>query len=183
MFDCSDKYFVPVLHRTNGSLLNVQKEQINAENIVDTIKKYDIKDIDLLSIDIDGIDYWVLKNLINDYKPKVLVLEYNSQLGPETSIAVKYDPNFVWDWTYYQGASLMAFVNMLTDYTLVYCEKTGINCFFVRTDLIKDHFGVKSPKELFMPCNFACGPIFGNPEGVCGHRTVIKKPDGVWVDV
>ena len=193
MFDCDDRYFNPVIHRYKNSFLNVQNKLITPENILTILRNdYKVDNIDLFSLDIDSNDYYVIKeliygnnnSLIKPYKPKVLVLEYNSQLGPNDSISVKYDPDFKWDWTYYQGCSLMALVNLLkNDYSLVYCEHNGINCFFIRNDLMNNHFVKHEPKELFKPCNFACGPKWGNPEGVCGHPKMIKKENGAWVTV
>jgi len=56
----------------------IHHEFITAENINDVFKKYKIpKDLDLLSIDIDGMDYWVWKAL--KWKPKEVIIEYNPQ--------------------------------------------------------------------------------------------------------
>jgi hypothetical protein len=50
---------------------------ITAENINETFEENGIKELDLLSIDIDGMDYWVWKAL--KIKPKIVIIEYNPQ--------------------------------------------------------------------------------------------------------
>ena len=66
-------------------------------------------EIDLLSIDIDGNDYWVWQAM-NATSPRVVVIEYNASMGAERSISTQYDPAFDrWkkhDSGYYHGASL-----------------------------------------------------------------------------
>ncbi len=98
------------------------------------------QDFELLSIDIDGNDYWIWKSL-TDYTPKVVVIEYNSNFGPQESKAIPYDANHRWDGTLFYGASAAA-LNDLAEakgYTLVaYTPK--LNLFFVRSDLVEGRF-------------------------------------------
>ena len=72
-------------------------------------------EIDLLSLDVDGMDYWLWEAL-EVVEPRIVVLEYNHLLGPETSVTVPYDPNFVAEFTEYgsdyAGASLQAFMKL-----------------------------------------------------------------------
>lgn len=107
----------------------------------------------LLSIDIDGNDYWVLAAL--DWKklrPDILVVEYRATLGWKDVKTVPYTPDFRWsgkdDWC---GASLAAFVRLLgkKGYTLVYCGEAGLNAFFVRTDLV--HWTVDTIENIYRP--------------------------------
>ena len=68
------------------------------------------KEIDLLSIDVDGNDYWLWKAL--EYvSPRLVAVEYNAVIGPQLSKVVAYDPAFSWGMEYkksYHGASLAA---------------------------------------------------------------------------
>ncbi len=59
----------------------------------------------------------------------------------------------MWDGTNYFGASLLALVKLgkLKGYTLIGCEKRGMNAFFIRDDLVKGNFAVKDIKELYKP--------------------------------
>ncbi len=114
---------------------------ITAENVNGLLKENDfIGEIDLLCLDIDGIDYWVLK-AIDVVNPRVIVVEYQDILGPDKAWTVPYKPDFnVSDYpenkldNNYCGASLRAFVNISKSkgYRLVGCNKGGWNAFFVR---------------------------------------------------
>jgi hypothetical protein len=75
----------------------IHEEFITAENINELFAKYGVpSEFDLLSIDIDGNDYWVWK-AIEGYRPKVVVVEYNANVTPEEVLSIPYDPKFGWD--------------------------------------------------------------------------------------
>ncbi len=100
-------------------------------------------DLDVLSIDVDGNDYWLWQSL-DVVRPRVVVIEYNATFGPARAITVPYDPDFDYRRKhpsgYYHGASLGALCQLASSrgYALVGCESQGINAFFVRrTDLGK----------------------------------------------
>lgn len=111
------------------------------------------RDLGILSIDVDGNDYWFLEQLIVA-NPAIIVAEYNSSFGLQ-SITVPYDPSFDRtkkhpSWTYY-GASLSAIHHLCNQhgYSLIEISNSGVNAFFVRTDLLtKDDLELK-PKFVF----------------------------------
>jgi hypothetical protein len=113
------------------------QERITAENICDVIGKYNVpREFDLLSLDIDGIDWWVLRSLLRVYSPRVFVCELNNSLSATDPLAVVYDPEFIWTPDDYFGASLGAY-RMLAEsrgYALVHCQPW--NAFFVRRELL-----------------------------------------------
>lgn len=114
----------------------VMKEFITAENINQLFEKYSVPhEFDLLSIDIDGNDYWVLKAL--EYKPRVIVAEINGAIDPGVSKTIVYDQNFTHDGTAYYGASLEALRRLCDSkgYVLV-CEHKSLNAFFVLKELV-----------------------------------------------
>ena len=123
----------------DASSWNIRREMVTAENINSLMTKYDAPpEMDLLSIDIDGNDYWVWKAMSQSYRPRVVVIEYNAAFSPMESKAIIYDPSFEWSLTDYFGASLRALARLgrRKGYTLVYCEQSGVNAFFVRADLL-----------------------------------------------
>lgn len=150
----------------------IKKEFITAENINSIFKKYKVpKEFDLLSIDIDGNDYWVWKAL-KDYDPRVVVIEYNSSIPPAESKVIIYDPSFTWDRTNYFGASLLALANLgkIKGYTLIGCDVRGVNAFFVKNELIKDNFQVRNIDELYR------APRYGTlTNGIYGGHPVSQK--------
>ena len=99
------------------------------------------KEIDLLSIDVDGNDYWIWK-AFDWVDARVVVIEYNSYYHPPVSIAQSYEPLKIFNGTTYYGSSLEA-LSLLAEekgYKLVACSLVGDNAFFVRNDLVGDHF-------------------------------------------
>lgn len=122
--------------------LKVFQAFITKENIEDLLKKGQVpKELDLLSIDIDGNDYWVWQ-AIQKYQPRLVVIEYNSLFRPDTKWVMKYNPEHIWNQTCYAGASLksLELLGSQKGYKLVACDFLGVNAFFVRKDLVKDKF-------------------------------------------
>ncbi len=128
-------------------------------------------EIDLLSIDIDGNDYWVWE-VMSIVKPRVVVIEYNAVFRPPIAVVAEYNRNFVWDGTSYYGASLQAFeaLGARKGYALVGCSLSGINAFFVRQDLVGDKFCAPfSAGNHFEPPRFGfykAGALDMHPAGV-----------------
>lgn len=94
-------------------------------------------DIDLLSIDLDGIDWWVW-DAIEVVRPRVLVVEVQDIWGPDEAVTVPYRPDFVREDGYnYCGASLAAWVKLgrRKGYRLVAGSRYGQNAFFVQSGL------------------------------------------------
>jgi hypothetical protein len=94
----------------------------------------------LLSIDVDGADYWIWEALA-DYRPRVVVIEYNSALAPERRL-VQPREHDGWDGTDYFGASFGAIraLGESKGYRLVHVELTALNAFLVREELAEGRF-------------------------------------------
>jgi hypothetical protein len=93
-------------------------------------------EVDLLSIDIDSIDYWLLEAL-TACSPRVLIMEYNALFGPTRSVTLPNAPKPDTAPKGYSGASLTAIDKLARrkGYRLVLCEESGINAFFLRDDV------------------------------------------------
>lgn len=91
--------------------------------------------VDVLSIDLDGIDYWVWKAL-TCIDPRVVVVEYHSSFGPDEAVTVPDTKGFRYsdDKGAFCGASLAAFNKLAIDkgYRLVGCNRNRLNAFFVK---------------------------------------------------
>lgn len=128
---------------------------VTAENVSASLANNDFTgEIDLLSIDIDGIDYWLWKAL-DVISPRVVVTEINHLWGPEISVTVPYSPDFKAVFTdfgsEYAGASIAAFMKLATQkgYRLVGGNAIGTNVFFVRNDLTNSWLPAVTPESLF----------------------------------
>lgn len=132
----------------------VRRERITAENVESLFAKYEVpKQFDLLSIDIDGNDYWVWQ-AIRAYEPRVVIIEYNATFGASERKTIPYDAGYSWTGeTNYFGASLPALQRLgeAKGYALVGCDSSGTNAVFVRRDLLDGHFDLGDPSALYRP--------------------------------
>jgi len=107
--------------------------------------------IGVLSIDVDGNDYWLLKELL-DTSPTVISVEYNATFG-QRSLTVPYDPTFERHQKHksgwYHGASLTALSKLAASvgYGLAAVSSNGANAFFTRTGSL-DPRGAWKPNVL-----------------------------------
>lgn len=117
---------------------DVKKEKITMENVNSIFKKYKIpQNLDLLSIDIDGNDYWVWKAL--KWSPRVLIIEFNPSWPKNKAMAIKYNPDIEFKQTNYYGASWAA-LKKLSDakgYKLIMCM--GCNMIFIKKSIKYSH--------------------------------------------
>ena len=126
----------------NNKRLAFQKTWITLENINESIEKslnfLGTNEIDFLSLDLDGNDYYFLKAILGSgLKPKVLVCEINGIFPPPILFSIKYDPNHQWLRDDYQGASLAKINKLLVeyDYKLIVCNAaTGVNAYFIKKE-------------------------------------------------
>ena len=114
---------------------------ITRDNINELISEYTkVQDIGVLSVDIDGNDYWVWKE-IECIKPRIVICEYNSAFGSQKKVTIPYKENFVRSKEHfselYFGASLAAFCELaeLKGYDFIGTTEAGVNAYFVRKDL------------------------------------------------
>ncbi len=121
--------------------LKVKESFITANNINTLIKSAGFdEDIGLLSIDIDGVDYWIWKE-INAIKPRIVICEFNPVFGYKETVTVPYKEDFYrFDAHYcgiYFGASLKAIQKLGKEkgYTYLGMNSNACNAFFVRNDL------------------------------------------------
>jgi hypothetical protein len=121
----------------NSGKLRVKQCFVTRDNINGLIREAGLDaEPDLLSIDIDGNDYWIW-DAIDCAHPRAVVIEYNGVFRPPHQIVQEYDPAFEWGSDAYFGASLKALEVLGTrkGYALVGCNFAGVNAFFVRNDL------------------------------------------------
>jgi hypothetical protein len=133
---------------------------ITKENICDLLEQSGLpKNLGILSVDIDGIDYFVFEQL-SAWKPAIYIFEYNSLFGNALPVSVPYDPAFQRTQKHYSnvywGASLPAFDQLAVSrgYSLVGVNMAGSNAFYVRNDLLNDRVVATSVEDCFRPMSF-----------------------------
>lgn len=108
---------------------------VKRENVNDLLKNSGIEgEIDLLSIDIDGNDYWVW-DALEVAQPRVVIIETHNRFGMR-NIVVPYDPDYFWPGKHpiYHGASPIAMTNLARKkgYRLVGANDLGFNFIFIK---------------------------------------------------
>ena len=152
-----------------NTALNLRREFITKENVVELFKKYNVPPlINLLSVDIDFNDFYCLNEILQHFTCDIIICEYNAtHLSLEDKIVI-YDKNGCWDGSNYFGASLYALEQLgrKYNYTLVYCNKNGVNCFFVRTALLQekqlDFKNVGDITKIYRKAHYGYGPNGGH---------------------
>ncbi|MDX1460782.1 MAG: hypothetical protein R3348_06965 [Xanthomonadales bacterium] len=129
---------------------------LTRDNVNDVIGRAGCSgEIDLLSLDMDGVDYWIWKAL-DVVQPRVVVAEYNHLLGPEARLSVPYSDHFVAEFTEYgsdyAGASLGAFIDLAASRGMrfVGTNAIGTNAIFVREDLAGVMLPEADPHDAFL---------------------------------
>jgi len=127
---------------TNGNL-EIKNTCIQKDNVNKVIDKWQSTagGLDLLSLDIDGNDYHILK-AIKSLDARLVILEYNSKYRPPVKWVMEHNPKHSYVFSDYYGASLKSLEILLIEkgYKLVGCNLSGVNAFFVREDLVEKHF-------------------------------------------
>jgi hypothetical protein len=147
-----DKYNVTTANQIFSKKIKVKQLWLDLDSISYVLDFAHLNKIGILSIDVDGNDYWFLEKLISS-KPAIIIMEFNLFFGLRP-ISTPYDPIFDRtksheSWAYY-GASLsaMTFLANNNNYSLIDISKTCVNAFFIRNDLlgaedkVLDHFQV-----------------------------------------
>jgi hypothetical protein len=141
--ECNTKYLRSIgwsglmMDGSNENLeIGLHKEYITYDNIISLFNKYNVpKYFDLLSIDIDYNNFYVLYKILNNknFKPRVIISECSAWYN--NNEVVIYDPNYSWDYnkSSYVGASVYAYNDLLKlfGYTIIYNDKSSVNLFAV----------------------------------------------------
>ncbi len=114
---------------------------IDAEGVNELVQRNGFEgEIDLLSIDLDGVDYWIWK-VLTVVRPRVVVIEAQVIWGTDRAVTVPYRRDFraehVDGFGVYSGASLPALVKLGKEkgYRLIGAQRYGFNAFFLRDDI------------------------------------------------
>jgi len=148
----------PVYWRYN---LKAAQAFVTRDNINDILTENGVTgEIGLLSIDIDGNDFWVWR-AIEVINPVIVVIEYNHRFGKDVAVTVPYTEAFdrrqaPQPWIYF-GASLRALCLLAErkGYDFVGCNSNGVNAFFVRKDKRPDEISEVSPGDGFVEGKFS----------------------------
>lgn len=145
-------------------------------------------DIGILSVDIDGNDYWVWER-IEVIKPIIVIVEWNSVFGAEHAISVPYDPTFQREKAHYSnlfwGASVSAFEYLASakGYALLGSNTAGNNLFFVRNDRLGKLTPLSAKDAYVESCFRDSRDVTGKLNFLRGRRRLLEILDIPVVEV
>jgi hypothetical protein len=127
--------------------VHVIERMVDQENVSALMKMCPYKDPDVFIIDIDGIDYYVFRRILElGFRPKIVVAEYNSVFGPDRSVTIPYRKDFSCrdghKLSLVYGVSVSAWRKLLGQYQykFVTVESSGVNTFFVDPSVFPQAF-------------------------------------------
>jgi hypothetical protein len=162
------------------------KEWITRDNIVGLarsgLEKVAAKQIDVLSLDLDGNDIYLTEAILHaGFRPKLFIVEYNGKFPPPVKFAIAYDPQHVWRGDDYFGASLASFAALFSgfQYRLVCCNAhTGGNAFFIDTRYNEQFADVPTDmKALYREPRYWLYNQYGHRSAVATVERVINAAD------
>ena len=120
---------------------------VTKDNVPDLIQSALHSNPDFFSLDIDGNDYYVAESLFKaGLRPAVVAVEYNSTLGEEKSMTIKYQENFDFIKAHptelYYGVSIKAWKKLFEslNYKFVTVDQNGVNAFFLDPERFENKF-------------------------------------------
>lgn len=137
----------------------IKRHLITAENVNEIFALHEVpQNLDLLSLDIDGNDYWVWRALT--WEPRVVLIEFNAAHAVTRKCTVPYDPTFRHDGTNYYGASfaLLCQLGWEKGYEPV-CQLSNLNLFFVR----RSELSCAPPRPTYTPQHCHPPDTLGRP--------------------
>jgi hypothetical protein len=163
-----DEYAFGELERKYRGEPRVQtaRAAVTADNVVALFDAGGVPaEPDVVSIDVDGNDWWIWRALT--HRPRLVVVEYNGNLHPDAQLVKPYDPSGRWDFTCWFGASLAAYERLAAARgdTLVHTDLKGVNAFFLRDDLL-DAFGPPAPPRRAASYDLRGARMHGDPRAV-----------------
>ena len=151
VIDSSSKYISHIKKQNYYWKFRLKTEEsfITKENINLILKKHKINgQIGILSIDIDGNDYWIWKE-INNIDPQIVIIEYNALFGKINSVSIPYKENFNRSdnknsKNIIYGASLEALYRLgkSKGYSLIGTNLNGNNAYFIKNNLVPQNSNI-----------------------------------------
>jgi hypothetical protein len=125
---------------------------VTRENIAAIFAEHGVpKDLDLLSIDVDGNDYYLWEAL-KEYRARVVIIEINPAYPPPQRWVMAYNPQHTWRHDDYYGASLASLTALgnRLGYALLGIDDNVVNAFFIRRDLLEiAGFPERRPEDVY----------------------------------
>lgn len=121
-----------------GESTEVKKHKLFSGNVIPLLKTYKCpKVFDMLDIDLDGTDYWILRKVLENYSPLLILAEFNASIPVGRSITIPNESDFEWKGDNFFGFSFDAGKKIAEEfgYTIVH-QENNMNLFMVKNEYL-----------------------------------------------
>ncbi len=146
-----------------GARVRVVQSLVSARNVIAILRDAGTpNDLDVLCIDIDSGNYQVTEQVLQEFTPKLLVVEVNGEHHWDWIQTRRTSEEWDGSWNY--GASLRAYERLarLRGYCLIGCDSVGVNAFFVRSDMARAGMTIGDGRDHYVPPSHRPG-LVGHP--------------------
>ena len=158
---------------------NLFRHTVTTENVINLFQHYKVPThFDLLSVDIDSHDFYVIDKILQNFIPRIIVCEYNAtHLPHEDKVVLKNATNFNGN---YFGASILAFYNLgkKYNYSLAYANEKGVNLFFVHNDVLKNSIktieNLNNVEKIYKTPKYGKGPNGGHEQDYLNQEYIMS---------
>ncbi len=114
----------------------ISKSKVTPDNVNEVLDKFDVpQNFDILNLDIDSYDLFVIKKLLESYRPKIISMEINEKIPPPIYFTVTYDENHFWKGDHFFGCSLQAAYEELVEFDYKLHTVMYNNAIFIPKDI------------------------------------------------
>ncbi len=144
----SHKFLELAYHYRDLGLVALSKCKVTPDNVCQLLKAHGIPvDFDFLSLDIDSYDYFVLEQILQNYRPALICTEINEKIPPPLKFTVKWDPDFVWTEDHFYGQSISQLFLLSTRFKYSLVKLHYNNAFLIPSEI--SPFDGLSPQEAY----------------------------------
>lgn len=119
-------------------LVKFHLDKVTPLNVNQLLQAYNIpKDFGVLSLDIDGYDYFVLQNLLQEYRPRIIITEINEKIPPPLEFTVLFDETYSWERNHFYGQSICKLKKLCDAYNYAIVHLEYNNVFLVPMEIYK----------------------------------------------
>ncbi len=157
MIEENDLRYERLTERYDGMPVRTVHQKITRANVAAIFRDSEVpNEFDVLSIDIDGNDYWIWEAL-SGYRPRIVIIEYNAAIRPPRQWIMPYDSPDASLANMFFGASLQSYAILggRLGYALLGTDNRGVNAFFIRRDLLTSAMLPEvSPIDAYHPARY-----------------------------
>jgi hypothetical protein len=116
----------------------VKEHFVYKENVLELLKLHETpKEFDLFCIDLDGNDLHIMEQVLSEYKPSVIIAEFNPIFDRGESYTIKYNPHHIWGEDDFYGFSFEAGLKLANkfNYSVIF-QNNNLNMYFLHNDYV-----------------------------------------------